>query len=69
MNTFPENVRIVIYYVGCGRGALIFNCFNASKKTGRKIHIYAVDKNPYPIQAVKRRVAVNKWSKNVDIVC
>lgn len=69
MNTFPENYKIVIYYVGCGRGALMCNAFQASKKTGRKIHIYAIDKNPYPLQALKRRIAVNKWAKNVDVVC
>ena len=69
LNTFPENQKVVIYYVGCGRGGLLFNCFEASKKTGRKIHVYAIDKNPYPLQATKKRVVTNKWGKSVDIVC
>ena len=69
LDTFPKDYKVIIYYVGCGRGALLFNCFNAAKKTGRKIHVYAIDKNPYPLQAVKRRIATNKWSKHVNIVC
>ena len=68
LNTFPVNQRVVIYYVGCGRGALLYNCFQASKKTGRKIHIYAVEKNPYPLQAVKRRITINRWTKAVDLI-
>lgn len=69
MNTFPKDYKIVIYYVGCGKGGLLFSCFSASKKTGRKIHVYAIDKNPFPLQTVKKRMTVNKWLKNVDLVC
>jgi tRNA G37 N-methylase Trm5 len=41
---------------------------NASKKTGKKVKVYCIEKNPYPIQTLKRRIQRNKWSKFVEIV-
>lgn len=40
---------------------------NAAKKTNRSIYIYAIEKNPFPIQSLKRRIKKNKWT-NVEIV-
>jgi protein arginine N-methyltransferase 5 len=65
---FPADHRVVIFYIGCGRGQLIYSCVNASKKTNRNIVVYAIEKNPYPIQTLKRRIAKNKWVNLVHIV-
>lgn len=32
------------------------------------MYVYAIDKNPYPIQALKQRVKLHKWSRFVQIV-
>lgn len=40
----------------------------AAKKTQRRIKVYCIEKNPFPIQTLKRRIAKNKWSKFVEVV-
>lgn len=66
--TFPREHRITIFYIGSGRGQLIYSCMNASKKSDRSIFVYAIEKNPYPIQSLKRRIKKNKWHNHVQIV-
>jgi len=38
----PKNKNIIIYYIGCGRGALIPGIVEASKKYKKKVTIYAI---------------------------
>ena len=45
-----------MYYIGSGRGGLLFNVFAAAKKTQRKVFVYAIEKNLYPIQTIKKRL-------------
>lgn len=40
--TFPKNKKIILYYIGSGRGGLLFNVFEAAKKTQRKVFVYAI---------------------------
>jgi len=32
------------------------------------VKVYCIEKNPYPLQTLKRRITRNKWSKFVEIV-
>ncbi len=54
--------------MGSGRGALIPGIVEASKKTKKKVTIYAVEKNPFPLQSLKRRIKENKWANIVKIM-
>jgi protein arginine N-methyltransferase 5 len=65
LETFTENKIIVCYYVGSGKGLILAKLMSASKKTGRKVKVYCIEKNPYPIQTLKRRIQRNKWTKFV----
>ena len=40
----------------------------AAKKLKKMIKVYCIEKNPFPIQTLKRRIIKNKWSKMVEIV-
>jgi protein arginine N-methyltransferase 5 len=63
-----KDKNVVVYYLGSGRGALIPGIVAASKATKKKVTIYAVEKNPFPLQSLKRRIKENKWSNIVKIV-
>ena len=41
---------------------------NACKNTRKKVKVYCIEKNPYPLQTLKRRIQREKWSKIVQIV-
>jgi tRNA G37 N-methylase Trm5 len=32
------------------------------------VKVYCIEKNPYPIQTLKRRIIRNKWTKFVETV-
>lgn len=63
-----DKKRIVMYYIGAGRGQLLFGAFRASKRMKKNVFIYAVEKNPFPIQTLKKRIRDNKWENKVKIV-
>ena len=46
----------------------MFNVFAAAKRTQRRVFVYAIEKNLYPIQTIKKRVRENKWESSVKIV-
>lgn len=56
LEKFSKDKKVVIYYIGGGRGGLLFNAFAAAKKKQRKIFVYVIEKNPYPIQTMKQRI-------------
>jgi len=68
LKTFNENRPCVTYYVGAGKGLILTSLMNATKKTGKKVKVYCIEKNPFPIQTLKRRINKNKWSGFVQIV-
>lgn len=59
---------IICYYVGSGKGLILEKMIKAAKKLKKMIKVYCIEKNPYPLQTLKRRIARNKWSKFVEIV-
>jgi protein arginine N-methyltransferase 5 len=54
--------------VGSGKGLILSKMMSACKSTGKKIKVYCIDKNPYPLQTLRRRVQRNKWTKMVEVV-
>jgi tRNA G37 N-methylase Trm5 len=54
--------------VGAGKGLILNSLINATKKTDKKVKVYCIEKNPFPIQTLKRRINKNKWGKFVQIV-
>jgi len=58
----------VAYYVGSGKGLILEKLMKACKSASKRVKVYCIEKNPFPIQSLKRRVQRNKWSKFVEIV-
>ena len=48
--------------------AMDFYFYKNAKKTKKKVFVYCIEKNPYPIQTLKSRISKNKWTKFVKIV-
>lgn len=67
-DAFKEPRTVVAYYLGSGKGLILDKLVRAAKKCGKRIKVYCVEKNPYPIQTLKRRIGRNKWSKFVEVV-
>jgi type II protein arginine methyltransferase len=59
---------VVCYYVGSGKGLILDKLMRAVKKSKRMVKVYCIEKNPFPIQTLKRRIARNKWGKFVEVV-
>ena len=68
LETLPKNRKLIAYYIGSGRGQLLYSIYQAAKKTGRDVFVYAIEKNPYPIQTIKKRIRENKWENKIKIV-
>lgn len=68
LSKLPKDRTIIVYYIGCGRGGLLYGVFEAAKRTDSRVFVYAIEKNPYPIQTVKKRIKENKWEKQVKII-
>lgn len=56
------------YYVGSGKGLILEKFIRSAKKSQKKVKVYCIEKNPYPLQTLKRRIHKNKWTKFVEIV-
>ena len=54
--------------MGSGKGLILEKCIKAAKKLKKKVKVYCIEKNPYPLQTLKRRITKNKWTKFVEIV-
>ena len=54
--------------MGCGKGQILKKVMECSKDTKKKVKVYCLDKNPYPLQTVKRRIAQKKWHKFVEVI-
>ncbi|CAO3628358.1 unnamed protein product [Cunninghamella echinulata] len=56
-----------VMVVGAGRGPLVDCCLRASERSGRKIHILAVEKNPNAFVTLQSKKA-NEWHDKVELV-
>lgn len=53
--------------VGAGRGPLVHAALNAGVTAGRKLKVYAVEKNANAVITLRNRAIMDKWT-NVTIV-
>lgn len=68
LEDLPTTLEIpVIMVVGAGRGPLVQAALNASYIVGKKIKVYAVEKNPYAVSTLVDRVK-NEWHDQVTLI-
>ncbi|GAB2286444.1 Protein arginine N-methyltransferase 5 [Dionaea muscipula] len=59
---------IVLMVVGAGRGPLVRAALQAAEETGRKLKIYAVEKNPNAVVTLHSLVKLEGWEDVVTII-
>ncbi|KAG4068690.1 hypothetical protein HA402_002381 [Bradysia odoriphaga] len=63
-----DTKTIIIMVVGAGRGPLVRSSLNAAAKTGRKIKIYAIEKNPHAINTLQALIDELWNDKDIELV-
>ncbi|XP_042974939.1 protein arginine N-methyltransferase 1.5-like [Carya illinoinensis] len=63
-----STLTIVLMVVGAGRGPLVRASLQAAEETGRKLKIYAVEKNPNAIVTLHSLVKLEGWEDTVTII-
>ncbi|KAJ8758723.1 hypothetical protein K2173_000444 [Erythroxylum novogranatense] len=58
----------VLMVVGAGRGPLVRASLMAAEETGRKLRVYAVEKNPNAVVTLHSLVKMEKWEDIVSII-
>ncbi|KAJ3696287.1 hypothetical protein LUZ60_001664 [Juncus effusus] len=58
----------VLMVVGAGRGPLVRASLQAAQETGRKLKVYAVEKNPNAVITLHSLIKMEGWEKVVTIV-
>ncbi|GMI89525.1 calcium underaccumulation 1, SHK1 binding protein 1, PROTEIN ARGININE METHYLTRANSFERASE 5 [Hibiscus trionum] len=58
----------VLMVVGAGRGPLVRASLQAAEETGRKLKVYAVEKNPNAVVTLHSLVKLERWENVVTIV-
>ncbi|KAF6139671.1 hypothetical protein GIB67_002476 [Kingdonia uniflora] len=58
----------VLMVVGAGRGPLVRASLQAAEETGRKLKVYAVEKNPNAVVTLHSLVKLEGWENTVTIV-
>lgn len=61
-------VTTVLMVVGAGRGPLVRVSLQAAEETGRKLKVYAVEKNPNAVVTLHSLVKLEGWENIVTIV-
>ncbi|XP_039019982.1 protein arginine N-methyltransferase 1.5-like isoform X1 [Hibiscus syriacus] len=61
-------VTTVLMVVGAGRGPLVRASLQAAEETGRKLKVYAVEKNPNAVVTLHSLVKLEGWENIVTIV-
>ncbi|KAG4068704.1 hypothetical protein HA402_002395 [Bradysia odoriphaga] len=59
---------IILMVVGAGRGPLVRSSLNAAAKTGRKIKIYAIEKNPHAINTLQSLIDELWKDKDIELI-
>ncbi|KAI9011953.1 PRMT5 arginine-N-methyltransferase-domain-containing protein [Phycomyces nitens] len=62
-----SSIETVIMVVGAGRGPLVNCCLRAATKAERKVHVYAVEKNPNAFVTLQNAKA-DVWHDKVTLV-
>lgn len=63
-----STVTSVLMVVGAGRGPLVRASLQAAEETGRKLKVYAVEKNPNAVITLHSLVKLEGWENVVTIV-
>ncbi|KAJ8548115.1 hypothetical protein K7X08_021351 [Anisodus acutangulus] len=63
-----STITTVLMVVGAGRGPLVRASLQAAEETGRKLRVYAVEKNPNAIVTLHSLLKIEGWEKIVTIV-
>ncbi|KAK2453009.1 protein arginine N-methyltransferase 1.5 [Trifolium repens] len=63
-----SEITTVLVVVGAGRGPLVRSSLQAAQRAGRKLRVYAVEKNPQAAIALDELIRTNNWSSFVIIV-
>lgn len=63
-----STVTTVLMVVGAGRGPLVRASLQAAEETGRKLKVYAVEKNPNAVITLHSLVKLEGWESIVTIV-
>lgn len=58
----------VLMVVGAGRGPLVRASLRASARAGRKLRVYAVEKNPNALITLQNLVVSERWEEQVTVV-
>ncbi|KAK5817097.1 protein arginine N-methyltransferase 1.5 [Gossypium arboreum] len=61
-------ITTVLMVVGAGRGPLVRAALQAAEETGRKLKVYAVEKNPNAVVTLHSLVKLEGWENVVTIV-
>uniref|UniRef100_A0A5B6ZHV2 Protein arginine N-methyltransferase n=1 Tax=Davidia involucrata TaxID=16924 RepID=A0A5B6ZHV2_DAVIN len=61
-------ITTVLMVVGAGRGPLVRASLQAAEETGRKLKVYAVEKNPNAVVTLHSLVKLEAWENIVTIV-
>ncbi|KAJ1420140.1 S-adenosyl-L-methionine-dependent methyltransferase [Sesbania bispinosa] len=59
---------VVLMVVGAGRGPLVRASLQAAEETGRKLKVYAVEKNPNAVVTLHALLKLEGWEDTVSIV-
>ncbi|XP_062224110.1 protein arginine N-methyltransferase 5-like isoform X3 [Phragmites australis] len=60
--------RTVLMVVGAGRGPLVRASLQAAEETGRKLKVYAVEKNPNAVITLHSLIKLEGWESLVTII-
>ncbi|KAG9450145.1 hypothetical protein H6P81_010110 [Aristolochia fimbriata] len=67
-NEKASTITTVLMVVGAGRGPLVRASLQAALETGRKLKVYAVEKNPNAVVTLHSLIKLEGWENMVTIV-
>eukprot|EP00271_Cylindrocystis_brebissonii_P015961 TRINITY_DN39061_c0_g1_i1.p1 TRINITY_DN39061_c0_g1~~TRINITY_DN39061_c0_g1_i1.p1 ORF type:complete len:675 (-),score=92.30 TRINITY_DN39061_c0_g1_i1:75-2099(-) len=63
-----DSRTVVLMVVGAGRGPLVRASLQAAQEAGRKLRLYAVEKNPNAVVTLHNLIALEGWGEQVTVV-
>jgi len=63
-----STTRTVLMVVGAGRGPLVRASLQAAEETGRKLKVYAVEKNPNAVITLHSLIKLEGWESMVTVI-
>lgn len=67
LDTPPDQTSVVMV-VGAGRGPLVKASLRAATHAGRRVRVYAVEKNPNAVVTLRNMAATHNWGAAVTVV-